>query len=495
MKNFIKIKESDNVVVALSDIYKGETIAVEGCDISIMENVRRGHKIAARDISSGEDILKYGFPIGHATRDIAQGETIHSHNLRTNLEKIEEYSFSQKLGESEFENRNMTFKGYRRENGTAGIRNELWIVPTVGCVNGTADRILERFKKESGELAIDNTLVLKHSYGCSQLGADHETTRTILADAANHPNAGGVLVLGLGCENNTMKDFKKAMGEFCESRTRFLVAQEVSDEIEEGVKLLKELYDNMKDDRRENIPLSELRIGLKCGGSDGLSGITANPLLGKFSDFLTAQGGTTVLTEVPEMFGAETLLMDRARDEGVFNKVVHLINDFKEYFMAHGQPVYENPSPGNKEGGITTLEDKSLGCTQKAGSAAVMDVLRYGETIKSKGLNLLSAPGNDLVAASALASSGCQLVLFTTGRGTPFGSYVPTMKLSTNSELCRLKPHWIDFNAGTLVEYKSMDELLEEFIEYVVSVAGGEPVNNEKNDFREIAIFKNGVTL
>ncbi|MDP4089561.1 MAG: altronate dehydratase family protein, partial [Bacillota bacterium] len=435
MKNVFKINEKDNVAVVLADINKDEIISVDNKDIKIKEYVKRGHKIAIQHINCGGNVVKYGFPIGHSTKDILQGEAVHTHNVETNLNGIKDYSFRQKLIQNTFNNRNLTFKGYRRKNGKVGVRNELWIVPTVGCVNGIAERILDRFKKVIGKLSIDNTLVLKHNYGCSQLGADHEATRTILVDAASHPNAGGVLVLGLGCENNTMAEFKKAIGAFDENRMRFLITQEVSDEMEEGVKLLKELYENMKNDEREDVPLCELKIGLKCGGSDGFSGISANPLLGKFSDFLVAQGGTTVLTEVPEMFGAETLLMDRAKNEEVFNKTVHLINDFKEYFMAHNQPVYENPSPGNKAGGITTLEDKSLGCTQKAGTETIVDVLKYGETLKVNGLNLLSAPGNDLVASSALASAGCQIVLFTTGRGTPFGSYVPTMKISTNTEL------------------------------------------------------------
>lgn len=418
-----------------------------------------------------------------------------THNMKTNLDGIKEYTFNQKIIANSFTNRNLTFNGYKRRDGNVGIRNELWIVPTVGCVNGIADRIMDRFKKIVGDLSIDNVEVLKHNYGCSQLGEDHITTRTILGDAVKHPNNGGVLVLGLGCENNGMADFKKSLGEFNEKRVRFLISQEVSDEIEEGAKLLVKLYETMKEDKREVCSLAELKIGLKCGGSDGFSGITANPLVGKFSDFLVAQGGTTILTEVPEMFGAETLLMARARNEEVFNKTVHLINDFKEYFMKYDQPVYENPSPGNKAGGITTLEDKSLGCTQKAGTATVVDVLKYGETLKVKGLNLLSAPGNDLVASSALAAAGCQMVLFTTGRGTPFGSFVPTIKISTNTQIYKLKPHWIDFNAGGLVEDKSLESLTEEFIEYIIKVANGELVNNEVNNFRELAIFKSGVTL
>jgi len=495
MKNIIQIHENDNIVVALTDVSKGEVISLGNKEVTLKEEVKRGHKIATSDIKVNEDIIKYGFPIGHSIVDVSKGQWIHTHNIKTNLDGIKEYNFNQKLIENSFTNRKLNFNGYKRIDGNVGIRNELWIVPTVGCVNGIADRIIDRFKEMVGNVNIDNILVLKHNYGCSQLGEDHISTRTILGDAVKHPNNGGVLVLGLGCENNSMADFKKSLGEFNEKRVKFLISQEVSDEIQEGANLLVELYEIMKADKRESCSLSELKIGLKCGGSDGLSGITANPLVGKFSDFLVAQGGTTVLTEVPEMFGAETLLMARANNDEVYNKTVNLINDFKEYFMTYKQPVYENPSPGNKAGGITTLEDKSLGCTQKAGTATVMDVLKYGEVLKIKGLNLLSAPGNDLVASSALAASGCQMVLFTTGRGTPFGSFVPTMKISTNTQIYKLKPHWIDFNAGSLTQDKSLEALTEEFIEYIIKVASGELVNNEVNNFRELAIFKNGVTL
>ena len=495
MKKYFKINEKDNVVVALVNLMENEVISVDGKEITIKQEVKRGHKVAIEEIRENKDIVKYGFPIGHSLKDILMGEAVHTHNAKTNLNGVTDFVFNQALNKNSFQNKNLTFKGYVRENGNVGIRNELWIVPTVGCVNGTADKIIERFKEMVGELSLDNVQVFKHNYGCSQLGEDHENTRTILGNVVKHPNAGGVLVFGLGCENNTMVDFKNSLGNFNEKRVKFLVSQEVSNEIEEGALLLKELYENMKKDNRENVSISKLKVGLKCGGSDGLSGITANPLLGVFSDFLVAQGGTTVLTEVPEMFGAETLLMDRAKDKETFDKIVHLINDFKEYFLKYDQPIYENPSPGNKSGGITTLEDKSLGCTQKSGTDTIVDVLKYGETLKIHGLNLLSAPGNDLVAATALGAAGCQIVLFTTGRGTPFGSFVPTLKVSTNSEIYKLKPHWIDFNAGVLVEDVAMETMLEEFIEYLIDVASGQLVNNEKNNFREIAIFKSGVTL
>ncbi|WP_459476754.1 UxaA family hydrolase [Clostridium saccharoperbutylacetonicum] len=495
MKDFIKINDKDNVVVALRDINKGEILELDNIKIETKEEVKRGHKIAIAKISNDENVIKYGYAIGHAIKEIEAGEWVHTHNIKTNLNGIKDYSFNQQLNDVSRADRKLTFDGYERENGTVGIRNELWIVPTVGCVNGIGERILEKFKSEVNPVGIDGLEVFKHNYGCSQLGDDHANTRTMLGNLVKHPNAGGVLVLGLGCENNTMKDFIESLGEYDSKRIKFLVAQEVSDEIGEGAKILSDLYENMKSDKRVPVSLSKLKVGLKCGGSDGFSGITANPLVGSFSDFLVSQGGTTILTEVPEMFGAETILMNRCSNDIVFDKTVHLINDFKEYFMSYNQPIYENPSPGNKAGGITTLEDKSLGCTQKSGNATVVDVLKYGETLSTNGLNLLSGPGNDLVAASALAAAGCHLVLFTTGRGTPFGTFVPTIKISTNSALYKLKPHWMDFNAGCLVEDKNMDEVTEKLLQYIIEVSGGKLVNNEINKFKEISILKQGVTL
>jgi len=495
MADFIKINPLDNVVIALKDFSEGEIIEVDGQELKVVNDVPKGHKIALVSIAENEDIIKYSAPIGHATQAISAGEHIHVQNIKTNLSGTVNYSFDQKLNEITHGKRDLTFQGYKRGNGKVGIRNELWIVPTVGCVNGQAQQIVDLFKSEVGTDNVDAIEVFKHSYGCSQLGDDHTNTQKALADVINHPNAGGVFVLGLGCENNQIDHLKKFIGDYDESRVRFLAAQEVEDEIEAGLEIMKEIYEVMRKDKREAVPLSELNIGLKCGGSDGFSGITANPLVGVLSDFLVAQGGTTILTEVPEMFGAETLLMERAINKDVFDKTVSLINDFKDYYLQHNLPVYENPSPGNKKGGISTLEDKSLGCTQKGGVATVVDVLRYAEPIKKKGLNLLSAPGNDLVAASALGFSGCQMVLFTTGRGTPFGSFVPTMKISTNSDLFNKKKNWIDFNAGTLLEGKTMEELLEEFVQFIIEVASGKQLNHEKSGFKEIAIFKTGVTL
>ncbi len=495
MKKLLKIDSRDNVAVALNDLVNKEIIEQDDLSVTIQKDIPRAHKVALEDIVKGQNIVKYGYPIGHALSDIPKGGHVDASNIKTNLEGVLEYKYEPEFTNNVYENRNLTFKGYRRKTGEVGIRNELWIVPTVGCVNGIGEQMLNALRKEVDTEKIDGLEIFKHNYGCSQLGDDHENTRKILRDIVMHPNAGGVLVLGLGCENNQPDAFREFLGEYDQDRIKFLETQQVGNEHEEGLKMLRDLYHQMAEDQREDIPLSELKVGLKCGASDGFSGISANPLLGYFSDFLVAQGGTTVLTEVPEMFGAETLLMNRAENEEVFEKTVHLINDFKNYFIENKQPIYENPSPGNKAGGISTLEEKSLGCTQKCGTDKVRDVLKYGERLKTKGLNLLSSPGNDLVASTALGASGCHIVLFTTGRGTPFGSFVPTMKISTNTQIYEKKPHWIDFDAGPIANGEPIEKVMEDFIPYIIKVAGGEMVNNEKYGFREISILKTGVTL
>lgn len=497
MKRYIRINPSDNVAVVLDSdgLEKDETVLCGGISVKILENIRQGHKFALRDIHQGDEVIKYGYPIGMATEDIAKGKHVHTHNLRTGLGDNLDYEYHPLKKRIKPDIEELTVNGYARRNGDMGIRNELWIIPTVGCINTQAQTIAERVRREFDLTGVDDVRAYTHGYGCSQLGHDHENTRAALAALATHPNAGGVLVLGLGCENNRLSVLKDYMRGYDPERTRFLVAQEVDDEIEEGVKLCGGLISSMRSDRRSSQPLSKLKVGLKCGGSDGLSGITANPLVGMFSDWLICHGGSTVLTEVPEMFGAETILMDRATDESVFHGIVSLVNDFKEYFRSYNQPVYENPSPGNKDGGISTLEEKSLGCVQKGGSMPVVDVLKYAEPLKKNGLNLLQAPGNDLVAASALALSGCQMILFTTGRGTPFGTFVPTIKISTNPTIASRKKNWIDFNAGTIIEEETPAQALSRLIAKVLDSAEGTLAANEKSGAKELAIFKTGVTL
>lgn len=497
MQEYIKINQADNVAVALRDLVKGEVIALDG-EITLVNDIARGHKFALSDIKSGEPVIKYGFSIGYAKEDIEKGSHIHVHNLRTTLGDDLSYEYNKadipqipcNLSEDK-----KYFMGYERKDGKAGVRNELWVVPTVGCVNSIAKEIAA----ECQDLVCDNieaVVSFAHPYGCSQMGDDQENTRAALAGLINHPNAGGVLVLGLGCENSNIEVLKPYLGEIDSSRIRFLQCQDVDDEIEEGVKLLKELASEASKVNRTKISVEKLVIGMKCGGSDGLSGITANPVVGKLSDIVTSAKGSTILTEVPEMFGAETILMDRCVNREVFEKTVNLINSFKDYFRRHNQTIYENPSPGNKKGGISSLEDKALGCTQKSGSSQVVDVLEYGQVIKETGLNLLSAPGNDLVASTALAISGAQIVLFTTGRGTPFASAVPTVKISSNSQLANKKTGWIDFDAGRLLEDgMNLDILGNELYEYVLDVASGKKVKSEEDGFRDLAIFKQGVTL
>ncbi|OCG24404.1 altronate hydrolase [Gilliamella sp. App2-1] len=503
MKKTIKINDNDNVIIALEPLHQGDKIISEPVtqhQITALQTIPSGHKIAIKPIAQGENIVKYGFPIGHATQAIQVGEHVHTHNVKTNLGKFHEYQYQPVTGQNSTQFGDKEVNLYRRNNNDVGIRNELWIIPTVSCVNGIAEQIRKQFLTDISQDLLqkpsnfDGVYLLSHPYGCSQLGSDHQTTKTILQDMVKHPNAGGVLVIGLGCENNQLNTFKESLGEYDGERVRFIVAQEVENEIKQGINYLHDIYQIMKSDQRLPGKLSELKFGLECGGSDGLSGITANPLLGKFSDYIITHGGTSVLTEVPEMFGAETILMSHCINEQIFDKTVNMINNFKRYFISYNQPIYENPSPGNKAGGITTLEDKSLGCTQKAGNSTVMDVLDYGDRLQKTGLNLLSSPGNDAVATGALAAAGCHMVLFSTGRGTPYGGVVPTVKIATNSALAQKKTHWIDFDAGQLVNGITMDKLLEQFIDLIVQIVNGKQTCNEINHFKDLSIFKNGVT-
>ncbi|WP_436667117.1 UxaA family hydrolase [Latilactobacillus sakei] len=498
MNQYVILNANDNVAVALQDLTAGTVISDLETPVTLQEDVKRGHKFTLQALSKNADVIKYGYPIGHVTEDVVAGQWVHTHNLATNLKDQLAYDYQPMTIPNHYQKEpERYFMGYKRDNGKVGIRNNLYIIPTVGCINPLLDIFVQQFKAlhpDNG--SFDNIIVLKHPYGCSQLGDDFEMTRRILVDAALQPNAGGVLVFGLGCENNQMDGMKAAIEAYepiNPDRMKFIISQEVKDELGDALDLLEELNEAAKDDHRVKCPLSDLKIGLKCGGSDGLSGVTANPLLGRLSDYIVAQGGSTVLTEVPEMFGAEQILMSRAKDQPTFEKIVELINEFKAYFESYHQPIYENPSPGNKEGGISTLEDKSLGCTQKSGTSPVCDVLQYGDKLKTNGLSLLQAPGNDLVSSSALASADCQMVLFTTGRGTPFATYVPTVKVASNSYIADKKPRWIDFDAGQLMN-KSMDDLADQFIDFIIETASGRPTNNEQFGIHGIAIFKNGVT-
>ena len=493
MKTYLQINPKDNVAVALAPLSSGTAVELDGFSLTLNEDIPQGHKFALKNIKKDEQIIKYGCPIGFAKEDISTGSWVHIQNIRTGLGDLLTYTYDKQDTTLE-PTEERFFQGFRRPNGKVGVRNELWIIPTVGCVNNVATAI-ERRAQNLVSGSIEAVAAFPHPYGCSQMGDDQENPRRILADFIHHPNAGGVLVLGLGCDNSNIDVLKEYIGEYDPKRVKFLVCQESENEIEDALSLLSELAEYAGSFQREPISCSELVIGMKCGGSDGLSGITANPTVGAFSDLLISKGGTTILTEVPEMFGAETQLMNRCANEELFQQTVDLINDFKEYFKRHDQTIYENPSPGNKKGGISTLEDKSMGCTQKSGTAAVTGVLGYAEPVKVKGLNLLSAPGNDLVAATALAASGAHIVLFTTGRGTPFASPVPTVKVSTNNTLFERKNNWIDFNCGTLVEGETLTSLRDRFFDYVIEVASGKQVKSEEAGFHDMAIFKQGVTL
>lgn len=491
----LQINPLDNVAVAITDLPAGKQVAAGGKTLVLTQDIPAGHKVALHDIAKGENIIKYSFPIAHAIEDIAAGSHVHTHNVKTNLGALLDYTYEPTPAAELPARANASFLGYKRENGKVGVRNDIWIIPTVNCVTNTV-RYLEKYGRQliADYDNIDNCIGITHPYGCSQIGEDYVMTQKILAALVNHPNAGAVLVIGLGCENNNVAEFKKVLGDYDENRVKFLITQEAEDEEAAGEELLRRLAAYANNYKREKCPLSDLHVGLKCGGSDGFSGITANPLIGEFSDLLIGSGGSTVLTEVPEMFGAETLLMNRAVDKKVFDDTVQLINDFKQYFKRYNQPISDNPSPGNKKGGITTLEDKSLGCVQKGGHAPVVNVMKYGGHDQKIGLNLLQGPGNDSISTTVLAASGCQMILFSTGRGTPWGTVVPTMKLATNSRLASHKANWIDFNAGKLLEGTAMEKLRDELFDLVLDVASGKKTKAELRDFHEIAIWKDGVT-
>ncbi|RIX47252.1 altronate dehydratase [Paenibacillus nanensis] len=499
MHNWVRLSERDQVVIALAPLPAGDVLELEnGERLAVQEDIPRGHKILTVPVSAGQDVYKFGYSIGKAKQDIAPGSWVHTHNLGTGLGAILDYSYEPSMQELPVffpAGEIPTFQGYVRASGDVGIRNEIWVINTVGCINKTCEVLAKRGNDLAGG-QVDGVFHFAHPFGCSQLGDDLQYTQKLLASLVHHPNAGGVLIVGLGCENNGIESFKQAIGGYDPRRVKFMCAQTEEDELEKGLELIEELIAYAGTFQREPVPVSKLKLGLKCGGSDGFSGITANPLVGSLSDRLIASGGTAILTEVPEMFGAETILMNRAANTEVFENIVTLINDFKQYFIRHGQEIYENPSPGNKDGGISTLEEKSLGCTQKGGRAIVRDVRKYGERVRKNGLNLLEAPGNDLVSVTALSAAGAHIVLFTTGRGTPFGGPVPTVKISTNSELAERKKNWIDYNAGQLLEGKSMAEMTDELWRQLIELASGaRKTHNERNGFREIAIFKDGVIL
>ena len=491
----VRVRPTDDVAVAVDALEAGDAITVGDDTVRIREAIPAGHKVALRALGVGDVIHKYGWAIGRLTAAVEAGDWIHSHNLKTQLEGTLDYSY-EPTTRAEAPGTPRTWEGFKRAGGRVGTRNEVWVINTVGCVNWAAEKIA-RSANERFAGVIDGVHAFAHPYGCSQLGDDLGHTRQLLAGLMRHPNAGGVLVLGLGCENNQMDALLAEAGEIDRSRIRFFNTQDVFDEVQSGVAALNELVERMRDDRRETVPASALVLGNKCGGSDGFSGITANPLVGRVADRLTAAGGTVLLTEVPEMFGAERVLMNRAASEPVYRDVVGMVNSFKEYFLRHGQPVYENPSPGNKAGGLTTLEEKSLGAIQKGGSSTVTSVLRYGQQVRVPGLALLEAPGNDGVSSTAMVASGATVLCFTTGRGTPLGFPAPTIKVASNSDIARKKPHWIDFDAGRLLDDPTaMDRLTDELLDFVLDVASGKHLtNNERNDVREIAIWKEGVTL
>jgi altronate hydrolase len=492
MASALKIAPGDSVATMLDDACAGDAVLLDGAALTLAEDVARGHKVAVAALAPGEAVIKYGYPIGHATAPIRPGDHVHTHNLATALDATLDYRYAPVPAAVLDRAPTTTFRGYRRTDGRVATRNEIWVLPTVGCVARTAERIAARGAALVGD-AVDGVHAFTHPHGCSQLGQDLGGTRAILAALAAHPNAGGVLIVGLGCEENQVAALIEAIPPVARGRVRALTAQASADEVEEGVAIVAELADKARA-TREPCDLGELVLGVKCGGSDGLSGLTANPLVGRISDRVVAAAGSVIFTEIPEIFGAEQALMDRATDARVFDGITGLVNGFKRYFLDHGEPVSENPSPGNVAGGITTLEEKSLGAVQKAGRGQIGDVIGYGAAVRARGLTLLESPGNDAVSSTALAAAGATVILFTTGRGTPLGFPVPTVKIASNSGLAARKPGWIDFDAGTVLD-RGFDASADALLACIAAIASGEITAAERNGEREIAIWKRGVTL
>jgi altronate hydrolase len=493
MTDAIRIAAGDHVATLLEDVPIGGPVRAGSSAVIARDAIPKGHKIALVERAAGDSVMKFGFPIGQATRPIAPGDHVHSHNLRTGLSGTLDYRFHPNIPTGLEPISSHEFRGYVRADGRVGTRNEIWVLPTVGCVGRTAERIAAlAHARFAGH--VDGVFAFTHPFGCSQLGDDLAGTRAVLAALADHPNAGGVLIIGLGCESNQLDQLVAELPADRRGSIRTVIAQQAADEIDEGVAAVAALVERARVAEREPVGLDRLVLGVKCGGSDGFSGLTANPLVGRMSDRVTVSGGSVILTEIPEIFGAEQMLMDRAADAAVFDGLVDLVNGFKRYFLEHGEPVSENPSPGNVAGGITTLEEKSLGAVQKAGHATVTDVLRYGRHVRRSGLSVLEAPGNDAVSSTALAAAGATAILFTTGRGTPLGFPVPTVKIASNHDLAARKPGWIDFDAGQVLE-RGFEETEEALLDRLVAIASGEPTAAERNGEREIAIWKRGVTL
>ncbi len=493
---FIRLNEVDSVAVALEAMAQGDAVSMDEQVFTLLDDVPAGHKFALRPIASGDAVIKYGAPIGISTSSISPGQHVHVHNMKTGLDGISEYKYTPPAcNQNKKATNELFFDGYRRTGGKVGIRNEVWILSTVGCVSHLAQKIAWKANELYGQ-SCDGVFAFTHPFGCSQTGDDLENTRYLLSSLAQHPNAGAILIVGLGCENNQGSALLETIPSARRERIRFFNCQETDSELDEGVRHIKELVDIIANDQRTPCPLSDLTIGMKCGGSDGFSGLSANPLVGRISDAVFSAGGSVLLTETPEMFGAEQILMNRAVSETVFSEIVKLVNKFKQYFIDNGQNIYENPSPGNKQGGITTLEEKSMGAIQKGGIAKVTDVLQYAQLATTKGLSLIEGPGNDAVSSTALTASGAVLILFTTGRGTPLGFPAPTMKIASNSRLAKSKPNWIDFDAGRVFENNDLNLVSEELLSQIIAVASGQQkTKSEINDQREIAIWKNGVTL
>ena len=512
----VYLHSDDNLCVAARHLELGEEISVGGESLRLAEPVRLGHKLAVRAIREGERVKKYGQTIGFATRDIAPGQWIHSHNLTAGrFEREYEYATEIPPPPAPIEGR--TFQGYRRAGGKAGTRNYIAVISSVNCSASVSKYISQRF--DNSLLAkfpnVDGLLPLTHKGGCGlqYAGEDHQQLTRVLSGFATHPNVGAYLLVGLGCETGTLQYLVQHGGlaegvvqlnTKANGAARPPVVLSMQDcggtnkTVEAGIAAIAEMLPRVNGVRREPIPASELILGCECGGSDGNSGVTANPALGAASDLLVAAGGTSILSETPEIYGAEHLLVRRARTRAIGEKLIDRIRWWEEYTAKFGVEIDNNPSPGNKEGGLTTIYEKSLGAVAKGGSTALCGVYRYAEPVTAQGFVIMDTPGYDPASITGMVAGGANVVCFTTGRGSCFGCKpVPSIKIATNTPMYEQMIDDMDINAGVILEGASVADVGRQIFEFILEVAGGKRTKSEIHGVgeEEFAPWSIGPTL
>jgi len=505
----IRLHPDDNVVIARADLLAGAALPAEG--IAARQRVPSGHKVATRPIASGEPIRRYGQIIGFASADIAPGAHVHTHNCEIR-DFQRDYAHGTLATPTQYANQPATFQGYVRADGRVATRNYIGVLTSVNCSATVARYMAEVFRanpfQDGGPLAeypnVDGVVALTHKTGCGMAGEGEgmDLLRRVIAGYARHPNFAAVLVVGLGCEANQIGGLMRAEKLAEGPKLHTMTIQETggaAKTVREGVARIKELLPDVNRAQREAVPASHISIGLQCGGSDGYSGISANPALGAASDLLVRHGGTVILSESPETYGAEHLLTRRAVSREVGEKLVKVMKWWEAYTAKHGGTMDNNPSPGNKAGGITTILEKSLGAAAKAGSTNLVDVVGYAEPVTAKGFVFMDTPGYDPVSATGQVAGGANLICFTTGRGSVYGCKpAPSIKLATNTALYKRMTDDMDINCGTIIDgSETVQQCGERILDLILRTASGEKTKSEALGFGddEFAPWVVGATM